>query len=363
MKNTILIIFLTFVFTLASTVIKANEKKSNGEVNHRIPKTYTGAVRTLETLEHELKELAEAYRLYQFHEPLELVDAIIKHLPNKAEANIYGPMRNEVRDIARDISHIAEELDSYSDKDDAKGFSKSLHTLHDTIELLDKYAPLSNEHRATVAHNVPPTYKRTINRMRGVYNALKDILSKGYLYKAHEDIEHIGAAAHNLTKIFESNVIDALKTRLDRNLSIMIQFSIALHQAGDAEDRDEALHAFSKKVSNALHKLEELGATGHSLESILDKADGLFSRLKLLKPAGGNAYELYRNVLNKAPQNARAKAGIQNIVDWYLHKIEELSDSKDWNKVSIYSKRVLSIDPNNTKAKQSLVIAKANHKH
>jgi len=346
-------------FTSHASGSDAGAKKDN----HSVPRTYVESVKRLESVQHELKELSKSYRLYQFHEPLKLFDAILAQLHEKADHDIFDRMRKEVRTAKDDISHIAEELDSLANSGDLAKFNHKLSSLRHVIKRLDKYSSMSNEARISGDHNVPPTYRKLLNRMRGIAHALHELAEKGYLHKAHSDIEYLKSAANSLEKLFEANVIASMKHHFDENLSVLKKFSHTMHEAGDNEDKDAAVGAFTKKVSSALHKLEEMGESGHSVQSMLDKADHLFKKRKLTRPAGGNAYELYRSVLDTDPANKRAKEGVHKIVEWYLHHIEEYAEKGDWNKVGSYSKSVLAIDPHNAKAKKYRRKAKANHHH
>jgi len=331
--------------------------------NHSVPRSYLDSVKRLESVQHELKELSKSYRLYQFHEPLKLYDAILGQLHEKADHDIFDRIRKEVRAAKDDISHIAKELDTLANSGDSAKFNHKLSNLRHVIKRLDKYSSRSNEVRVSGDHNVPPTYRKLLNRMRGIAHALHELSEKGYLHKAHSDLEYLESATNSLEKHFEANVIAAMKHDFDENLSILKKFSHKMHEAGDNEDKDAAISAFTKKVSSALHKIEEMGESGHSVQSKLEKADHLFKKRKLTKPAGGNAYELYRSVLDADPSNKRAKEGIHKIVEWYLHHIDEYAEKGDWNKVGSYSKSVLAIDPHNTKAREYRRKAKANHHH
>jgi len=104
-----------------------------------------------------------------------------------------------------------------------------------------------------------------------------------------------------------------MKHRFDENLSVLRKFSHAMHEAGENEDKDAATRAFTKTVSSALHKLEEMGESGHSVQGMLEKADHLFKKRKLTRPVGGNAYELYQYSTGyRSIQQARESRYSQN---------------------------------------------------
>ena len=197
---------------------------------------------------------------------------------------------------------------------------------------LKEYANKSNEVNINVGQGTPPTYKKILNRLQGVYNALHDVAKRGTLYKAHEDIEQLNMVANNIATIFEGNIIASIKNEINNSITILHNFSQKLHKAKHNEDKNAAMQAFTKKVGHALHELEEF-ANNDSIENKLKKADALFKQRILTSPAGKNAYTLYRQVLKVDPSNKRAQRGIKNIVHWYLERIEELAEHKKWNKV------------------------------
>lgn len=257
--SVMVLIFGVCVIPLTTHASEPNHKDKDKDASHRTPKTYIASVKTLGSIKHELQELAKTSRLYKFHEPLQLFDQILGELGAKASNDVYEPKINEIKNISVEIKKITKTLDEVADSGDAAKFKSNLSKLKTVLNKLDKYSSMSNEVRVKTNHNTPPTYRKLSTRMRGVYNALKDISNKGYLYKAHEDIEQINNATDALSQIFDVNIIGSIKSSLDGNLSTLKGFSETLHAAGDAEDQKIALSAFTKKVSGSIRKLEKLG--------------------------------------------------------------------------------------------------------
>ncbi len=253
----LLLAAMALFFCAQGPLVFASEDQ---EVRHRIPGSYIGSVKRLEVIHNELHGLVDKHQLYKIHEPLELFDAILQVLPQKAEAGIYDEMRRSVERFAGQLAAIAEGLDESADGGNVVAFKRDLHNLEKVVKRLSVYAELSNEKRVNLGHNIPRTYRKMITRLRGVKNSLADIAAKGYLYKAHEDAEHIKAVAANLEKVFETNVIETLKERLAVNRDILARFSKELHVASDEENTHIARNAFKAEVVSAIRVLKSLGS-------------------------------------------------------------------------------------------------------
>lgn len=234
------------------------------EKEHRIPQKYGVCVERLSSIRNELTELAQQYRLYQFHEPLELFDAILKELSHKAEADIFNPMRSEIKKSANIINQLALQIDHAGDAEDPEDFLRAVNQLEPVISSLNKFAQFANNQEIEMPHNVPNTFRRMLTRNRGTFNSLKEIASKGYFYKAHEDVVHIKNVADNLEKVFEINVIKNLEnTRLQPNISTLKRISEALHESSDKEDRTQTFQTLEKDdFEYSLNNLNQLRSVG-----------------------------------------------------------------------------------------------------
>jgi serine/threonine protein kinase/tetratricopeptide (TPR) repeat protein len=57
----------------------------------------------------------------------------------------------------------------------------------------------------------------------------------------------------------------------------------------------------------------------HPVKLLFEQAQAQWASDKLMKPAGDNAYETYQEILEMAPNNAQAKAGLLKIAEHYQH--------------------------------------------
>jgi len=63
---------------------------------------------------------------------------------------------------------------------------------------------------------------------------------------------------------------------------------------------------------------------------MLQDADVMMRKNQVIDPATGNAYQLYREILRRAPKNPDALAGLQQVQLWLLGKIEALYDKQQY---------------------------------
>jgi serine/threonine protein kinase len=96
------------------------------------------------------------------------------------------------------------------------------------------------------------------------------------------------------------------------------------------------------------------------IDHILIKARTCVAEDKLTSPENENAYNLFQEVLTLDPNNNEAKTGIEDIKNKYFTWIESAMSKKQYDKVLKYLERILSIDPDDEKAKtlQKTVIKK-----
>lgn len=78
---------------------------------------------------------------------------------------------------------------------------------------------------------------------------------------------------------------------------------------------------------------------------LLVKAEGALSRNRLLVPSGDNAYAYYRTVLARDPGNARARAGVQRIVQRYRQLAQQRLNRGDRRGARLFASRGLKIRP------------------
>ncbi|HEY7884939.1 MAG TPA: protein kinase, partial [Cellvibrionaceae bacterium] len=97
---------------------------------------------------------------------------------------------------------------------------------------------------------------------------------------------------------------------------------------------------------NFTERLQAFAGT-ESLTALLNEADEYLQANQLTSPADANALERYRQVLEADPDNARAQAGIDNIVKRYIGLAESEQEKGDLQRASTHISRGLAIDDSN----------------
>ena len=98
------------------------------------------------------------------------------------------------------------------------------------------------------------------------------------------------------------------------------------------------------------------------IAALLTQAQADFAALRLTAPAGGNALEKYRKVLDLAPNNAAAKQGLQGIADRFVGMARQATTAGDFNQASEYLRQAGAIVPDAPSialAKNELVVKQA----
>lgn len=81
------------------------------------------------------------------------------------------------------------------------------------------------------------------------------------------------------------------------------------------------------------------------IAALLAQAQADFAALRLTAPAGDNALEKYRKVLDLAPDNAAAKQGLQGIADHFVGLAQQTTAAGDLNEASEYLRQAAAIVP------------------
>ncbi len=126
----------------------ASKPDNSGNAPTAKPKvtvSYTASTQQLESLEHDLKKLAQSFKLYKFDKPLALFDRIISQLNEQAEHDVYAPMRNNFIRTQDEIKKIAAELKTAANNSEPKKFRHNLSKLKKIMHHLGEYASRSNE--------------------------------------------------------------------------------------------------------------------------------------------------------------------------------------------------------------------------
>lgn len=94
------------------------------------------------------------------------------------------------------------------------------------------------------------------------------------------------------------------------------------------------------------------------LDQLLDRADQLLRARHLTMPAGDNALEIYRQVLNTDPDNKTGLNGIERIKQQYLKWAVVAQEKSDWLNAGKYYQKALAVDPSNPEAEAGLRVVR-----
>ncbi|MCP5245131.1 MAG: hypothetical protein H6937_03885 [Burkholderiales bacterium] len=90
-------------------------------------------------------------------------------------------------------------------------------------------------------------------------------------------------------------------------------------------------------------------ATSSKISQHLAAAEKAIKALRMTTPAGDNAYEHYQSVLAIDPNNAEARAGIEKMVDMYVHFSEKAITDNQLNTARVYLRRAENLLPGSPK--------------
>ena len=89
----------------------------------------------------------------------------------------------------------------------------------------------------------------------------------------------------------------------------------------------------------------EFSGQTDDIAALLTQAQADFAALRLTAPAGGNALEKYRKVLDLAPNNAAAKQGLQGIAGRFVGLARQATAAGDFNQASDTLRQAAAIVP------------------
>lgn len=123
--------------------------------------------------------------------------------------------------------------------------------------------------------------------------------------------------------------------------------------AADMPDNMPAAPGQSKVSSGAA--VPDQGTTPHpdedssrlTLSELAAKAQAAFDDYRLTIPAAGSAYYYYQLMLTRAPDDPRAKQGIERIVERYLWLAQRAVSRQDYDRARNYIHRGLGVSPDN----------------
>ncbi|PTN12411.1 hypothetical protein [Nitrosomonas aestuarii] len=161
----------------------------------------------------------------------------------------------------------------------------------------------------------------------------------------------------------EANIATA--TDQLKNLQDEVESSAA-KMAGTLNQLDESLLAEEapaqpagdefadiRPLSDADDEEHEMQSTAshHAISQHLAAAEEAIKALRMTTPAGDNAYEHYQAVLAIDPNNAKAHAGIEKMVDIYVYFVEKAIAEDELNNARVYLQRAENIKPGSSKLK------------
>ncbi|MBD3307008.1 DUF1566 domain-containing protein [candidate division KSB3 bacterium] len=91
------------------------------------------------------------------------------------------------------------------------------------------------------------------------------------------------------------------------------------------------------------------------IQALLTQADAYFYRQQFTTPPEANAYDLYRQVLQRDPDNAHAQQRIQQMAKTYKAWAENASAQGDDRKARIFYQRYLFIHPDDEEVRQRIL--------
>ncbi len=107
------------------------------------------------------------------------------------------------------------------------------------------------------------------------------------------------------------------------------------------------LAAVSGQVAGLRNKLSNDGLTpqqaAEKARQLVIDGDAHFAARRYTSPAGGSAYDSYREALALSPEDEKAKAGISNLREHYAKKAESARNARQWEKANKYFETAISI--------------------
>ncbi len=129
--------------------------------------------------------------------------------------------------------------------------------------------------------------------------------------------------------------LDLLDSALDKSKDIL------------PEDMSAAIDIAKGDVQNLRTAAAANGAQGEDLEQrirqLIEKGDLLFERKLYIAPAGRNAYDTYRSVLDIDPNNEAALHGVEKLRAFYSKKAETARAKKQWDTANRFFETALGI--------------------
>ena len=142
----------------------------------------------------------------------------------------------------------------------------------------------------------------------------------------------------------EAKPVPIVREYVDLDAILMNKFveKITLNSLADDKIPDDIIDLIGvgKNSGNEVHpkillyEIIDIKANEEKIANLIRQADSLFKQDKLTSPVGNNALEKYEAVFLIDRYNAKAKAGIQRIVDRYVYFAESVIKKKQGYKVA-----------------------------
>jgi len=98
-------------------------------------------------------------------------------------------------------------------------------------------------------------------------------------------------------------------------------------------------------TSTQSNRLAKNQFTPQDIKSLLETADNYLEQFRLTTPKNSNAYDIYREILKQAPDNAAAAQGMKRISDTYLRLAQSAKSRNDLAKTISHIELGLKVSP------------------
>ena len=153
---------------------------------------------------------------------------------------------------------------------------------------------------------------------------------------------------------------EALRTRL-RQAGATAEVMIAIEQASAARTR-QRLEDTQRRLEELEQQRQTQSSKQQQLQTLLNRAREQVAAKRMTTPAGNNALETYRAILQLEPNHAEALAGLAGIKEQYIQWAEDARQQQDWDKAETFYERALRVEPQDSAviaARQAVQEAKA----
>lgn len=148
-----------------------------------------------------------------------------------------------------------------------------------------------------------------------------------------------------ISEIHEIGILEESKkqlTKVDKKTTLVARDD---EKRSDVDETQQPALADNSQISSAKPVTPEKAADNNSIKWYLAAAEEAMREMRFTTPAGNSAYDYYQTVLMTDPDNVKALAGLQQIVDTYIRLIEEARADDLPNTARIYLQRAEAVLP------------------